>query len=243
MWANLDDDTRELAIKKYGTGTTPGSADEVLADEEWSYLFGNYLKANDATAEEFWRFATQDPDEAAKASTDGGSEADGRAQFERNRGMAVAQLEPWVAPFIDEVQRLLLWQATTDRADVVWGVQEGMGQEYAEAGPTATMDKADSLDTDYIQRVNEYSWEQAKSSGTAECLYLESPRMLLVGVANFTPHYVRAMQNSGARTVFISVDSRGGTFSRGGVTVTGVQDRSGFKKEFNKVSDKSITFK
>lgn len=241
MWESLSDDTRALVVQK-GQGYPPDSMTSLLEDPEWSYLLGDYLSQNNADAHQFWQFATQDPDEAAKASGDGESEEYGAANFARGRAMAVEQLEPWLAPFVDEVQRIQGWAGTMSRDDQRWQVDDDAGREQSDPAPVMQLTDPSTLDTDYIQRVNEYSWESAKAAGRTEFMYLADPPLLLIGLENFTPNYRDTMRNAGARRGTISVDSRGGTFSRGGVTVSGTNDQAGFKALFRSVSDKSIKF-
>ncbi len=240
MWENLADDTRDLVVEK-GRVASPATMTQLLDDPDWAFLLGSYLLQNDPTAYEFWEFATQDPDVAAEASGDGDLEY-GRANFAHQRGAAIEQLEPWLAPFLDEVQRIQAWNATQSRTDAVWAAQDELAVDHAQPGAVMVITDPAELDADYVQRVNEYSWEAVKSAGGTSFLFLASHGLLMLEPENFTPHYVETFRQANAEYGTISVDSRGGVLSRGGVTVSGVSDPAGFKRAFRTISDKSITF-
>jgi hypothetical protein len=240
MWDGLQDDVRDLVIGK--AEAAPATLEDAMADADWWYLFGQFCDASGQLASECYAFASQDPD-AAAANADGADLEYGRAVFERQKEeMALPQLRELYQVFPDEVYRIQAWNATTAADDERWQAQDQLGAERTDPRPMMSTELADSLDADYIQRVNEYSWEAAKDGGDVDYMFTTDPLTLLVGLDNFPANYRQAMRNSGASQGTITVEKRGRALSAGAVTVSGRPDESAFKKAFKNVSNKSVRF-
>jgi hypothetical protein len=257
MWEGLQDGDRELLLRM--PSGAPATLDETMAEESWWYLFLQFARSSGQPYLDFANFLTQDRDAAIDAirieygavnvqddGADDGADpalAYATAQFERLCRMAEDGLRELYPVFPDEVQRIKAWAGTVASNDERWAAQDQVGVERSDPRAVMAFTPIDELDTNYIQQVNEYSWEAAKSAGSVDFIFEPQSGTLLLGPDNFTPQYAQSVSLAGGSRGTVSVDSRGSTFSRGGVTVSGAYgDETTFKRAFRKVSDKSITF-